>query len=188
MKILQFVTPAFLALAIGIPSWSAEIDTKGLRNFHQVNENIYRGGQPSAEGWQKLAKLGIKTVIDLRRPTEHDTIEEERLVKAAGMRYVNVPMRGIWAPTEEQVSKVLALLNSKEAGPVFVHCKRGADRTGTIIACYRMGRDGWNNEKAAKVAKSLGMRWTQIGMKQYISSYKPPVQNAANTAAAGATP
>ncbi len=163
---------AILALALSLPVWAAGPGVAGVPNFHQVNENVYRGGQPSADGWPSLAKLGVKTVIDLRRPDEHSTAEEARAVEAAGMKYVNVPMKGVVAPSEDQVTKVLTLLlNSPD--PVFVHCKRGADRTGTIIACYRMAHDRWNNKQALSEAKSLGMAWTQFGLKSYIKSFQP---------------
>ena len=177
-------TPAVLAMAIAIPSWSANLQVSGVPNFHQVNEKVFRGGQPTDEGLGSLAKLGIKTIVDLRRPNEHSTGDEERIVKSLGMRYVNVPMNGIVAPTEEQVVRVLALLNDTEGGPVFVHCRRGADRTGTVLACYRMGHDRWDNKKAFKEAKELGMSWMEVGMKRYILAYQP----AAGVVAATATP
>jgi tyrosine-protein phosphatase SIW14 len=164
-----------LSLAlIAIPAFSANLQVSGVPNFHQVNDRIYRGGQPSNEAWQGLAKLGVKTVIDLRREDEHPTVAEARAVEAAGMRYVNIPMKGIVAPTDEQITKVLALF---ESGPVFVHCRRGADRTGTVVACYRMRHDGWDNHKAFKEAKTLGMSWMEFGMKQYIMAYRAPVDH-----------
>ena len=115
--------------------------------------------------------MGVKTVIDLRREDEHSTAEEAKAVAAAGMIYVNVPMKGVVSPTDEQISKVLALLDSPD--PVFVHCKRGADRTGTVIACYRMAHDSWQNQQALREAKSLGMAFTQVGLKRYITSFQP---------------
>ena len=172
MKILQYSTISTVLIAM--PALAADLQVSGIPNFHQVNESIYRGGQPSNQAWPGLAKLGVKTVIDLRRVKEHDTGAEARAVEAAGMRYVNIPMNGIVAPTSEQVVKVLGLLDS---GPVFVHCRRGADRTGTVIACYRMRHDGWNNETAFKEAKSLGMSWVEFGMKQYIMAYRTPADH-----------
>ena len=175
-----------LALVLSIPAWAAGLEVTGVPNFHQVNENVYRGGQPSADGWPSLAKLGVKTVIDLRRADEHSTEEEAKAVEAAGMKYVNVPMKGVVAPSEDQVSKVLSLLlNSPD--PVFVHCKRGADRTGTIIACYRMTHDRWNNKQAFSEAKALGMAWTQFGLKSYIKSFQPNAR-ALTISTAPATP
>jgi tyrosine-protein phosphatase SIW14 len=140
-------------------------------NFHQVNEHIYRGGQPGPEAWQSLAKMGVKTVIDLRREDEHSTAAEAQAVAAAGMKYLNVPMKGVVAPTNEQIAKVLAVLNSQE--PVFVHCKRGADRTGTVIACYRIAHDRWQQGQALQEAKSFGMGSVQFGLKHYIKAFQP---------------
>jgi hypothetical protein len=57
-------------LAIGtliIPFALAAAQPVGVPNFHQVSERIYRGAQPTTEGFQELAKMGIKTVVDLRR-------------------------------------------------------------------------------------------------------------------------
>jgi tyrosine-protein phosphatase SIW14 len=173
MKALRYST---LPLAlIAIPAFSADLHVSGIPNFHQVNDHIYRGGQPSNEAWPGLAQLGVKTVIDLRRENEHQTRAEARAVEAAGMRYVNVPMNGIVAPTDAQISKVLGMF---ESGPVFVHCRRGADRTGTVVACYRMRHDGWDNQKAFKEAKSLGMSWMEVGMKRYIMAYRTPADHA----------
>jgi len=115
--------------------------------------------------------MGIKTVIDLRREDEHSTAAEAQAVAAAGMNYVNVPMKGVVAPTNEQIAKLLALLDSSE--PVFVHCKRGADRTGTVIACYRIAHDRWQHQLALQEAKSFGMGLVQVGLKHYIMAFQP---------------
>jgi tyrosine-protein phosphatase SIW14 len=174
--IFVFLTP--LAL---LPAWAANDSAPGVPNFHKVNEQVYRGGQPKDQGWASLAHLGVKTVVDLRRPGEHSTSHEAEEVEAAGMRYFNVPMHGVVAPSEEQVDRVLAFLNSSTEAPVFVHCKRGADRTGTVIACYRIEHDGWDNQRALKEAKSYGMSWLQIGMKHYVMDFHAPTVQAAGT-------
>jgi len=162
---------AALALSFSIVAWPALAETPAIPNFHQVNEHIYRGGQPAPGAWQSLAKMGVKTVIDLRREDEHSTTVEAQAVAAAGMTYFNVPMKGFVAPTNEQIAKVLALLNSQE--PVFVHCKRGADRTGAVIACYRIALDRWQHQQALHEAKSYGMAMLQLGLKHYIMAFQP---------------
>jgi tyrosine-protein phosphatase SIW14 len=172
---------AVFALALSLPASPAHVETPGkvqsivevpgIPNFHQVNEHVFRGGQPAAEAWPSLAKLGVKTVIDLRREDEHSTAAEAQAVSAVGMSYFNVPMKGVVAPTSEQIAKALALLNSQD--PVFVHCKRGADRTGAVIACYRIGHDRWERKQALNEAKSLGMAWDQLGLKHYIMMFQP---------------
>lgn len=162
---------AAFALLLAVSAFPAFAGDPALPNFHQVNDRIYRGGQPEAQAWPTLAKMGIKTVIDLRREDEHSTAAEAQAVAAAGMRYVNIPMKGVVAPTNDQIAKVLALMDSQE--PVFVHCKRGADRTGTVIACYRISHDRWQRDQAMHEAKSLGMGMMQVGLKRYIMEFQP---------------
>jgi protein tyrosine/serine phosphatase len=143
---------------------------EALPNFHQVNEHLYRGAQPE-KGWiEKLRALKIKTVINLRGADE-GTSAEETEAKAAGLRYFSVPLPGLSRPKDEQVEKILAIINDSQNWPVFVHCHHGEDRTGTIIAVYRITHDGWTSEQAKKEAKSYGMSRFQFGMKDYISDY-----------------
>ena len=171
---LQLLTPLALAF-LSSPAFGAEaqVQALGVPNFHQVNDHIFRGAQPTAQSWDSLAKLGVKVVVDLRRENEdgeHSTAAEAKAVQAAGMRYVNVPMNGIVAPQEADIAKVLNLLNGPD--PVFVHCRLGKDRTGTVIACYRISHDLWKNKKALDEAKAIGLHWVEVGMKSYISSFR----------------
>lgn len=160
-----------LALCLSIAAGTAMAGSVAIPNFHQVNDHVYRGGQPAPEAWPGLANMGVKTVIDLRREDEHSTAAEAAAVAAAGMKYINVPMKGVVAPTNEQINTVLAALNSE--GPVFVHCKRGADRTGAVIACYRIQHDRWARQQALEEAKSFGMGSLQLGLKHYVMSFQP---------------
>jgi tyrosine-protein phosphatase SIW14 len=163
-------------------------DVTGVGNFHQVNPQVYRGAQPTDEGFKNLAHAGIATVIDLREPGDRSD-REARVVKAAGMRYVSVPMKGLSAPAPEDVDKILTLLNDPSAGPVFVHCRRGADRTGTVLACYRIAHDGWENRKALAEARSLGMSWIERAMQSYVLHYAAgpaPAKSVASPAIATA--
>jgi protein tyrosine phosphatase (PTP) superfamily phosphohydrolase (DUF442 family) len=116
----------------------------------------------------RLERLGVKTVIDLRQQGEHSVKAEQRVVEAASMDYFSVPMKGFVAPTDESISKVLAVLQSSDAGPVFVHCRQGVDWTGAVIACYRIAHDGWRNQAALDEAKSYGMHRVEVGLKRYV--------------------
>jgi uncharacterized protein (TIGR01244 family) len=168
---------AFLGLltftALTFPARSAGIAAPGIPNFHKVDDRIYRGAQPNPQAWESLAQLGVKTVIDLRPSSEHSCKDEKQLVEAAGMQYVNVPLKGLVAPSNKSISKVLSLVDDSD-GPVFVHCRRGADRTGTVVACYRITHDGWTNQKALREAASYGMSWLEFGMHRYVLGFHPP--------------
>jgi uncharacterized protein (TIGR01244 family) len=167
---------------------AADSAISGVPNFHRVNATIYRGGQPTAQDWSSLRQLGVKTVIDLRRDGEHSVKAEQEAVEAAGMHYINVPLKGIVAPSDENISKVLALLQSSEDGPVFVHCRRGVDRTGAVIACYRISHDGWGSRTALDEAKSYGMHWAEFGLKRYVLRFSaPPRMVAAEPSSEGAS-
>ncbi len=185
MKLSASFLPLLAACLISIPAFAANIEAPGVPNFDAVNDHIYRGAQPTDEGFKTLAKLGVKTVIDLRREGEtggHSIKEEQSAVEAAGMRYVSVPMAGLVAPSDQDVRKVLDILESGE--PVFVHCRKGKDRTGTVIACYRIEHDGWTNKEAMKEAKDHGIHFIEFGMKRYISNYKAQSEKAAGKASA----
>jgi len=155
---------------IGLPVLAGS-SVQGIQNFWQVDDHVYRGAQPSDQGFQNLAKLGVKTVIDLREADGRSKVEE-KVVTAAGMRYVNVPMTGLTPPTTEQMTKILTLLQDGSSGPVFVHCKRGADRTGAVIAVYRIQHDQWENRRALSEAMSRGMGWLQLPRQRYVLGYQ----------------
>ena len=157
-----------------IPGALAE-DLPGVHNFHQVNAYVYRGAQPTEEGFANLAKLGVRTILDLRESGKRSK-QEEKTVRKAGMNYISIPMRGLQAPSRDDIAKALALLGDKETGPVFVHCRRGADRTGTVIACYRITHDQWDGRKALEEARANGMRWIERSMQSFILGYRAPVQ------------
>jgi len=170
-QLASFLITILALLAINAAAQEqAEPRYAELPNFHQVNAKLYRGGQPKDGGMQKLSSLGIKTVIDLRDDDDREQ-REEKEAKAAGLRFFNVPMSNKSAPSDAQVERILSLINEPENQPVFVHCHRGADRTGTVIAVYRISHDGWTSEQAKSEAKHYGMGFWQLWMKDYISDY-----------------
>jgi protein tyrosine/serine phosphatase len=147
---------------------------KGLPNFHAVNEHIYRGGQPTDLGLQALRAMGVRTVLDLRPGAERSAHEQE-LLQSLGIRYVNIPMPSLGAPNDESINKALTVLGSDAGWPVFVHCQRGADRTGTVVACYRMAAECWTPQRALEEAVRLGLEPFQTAKKHYILNWEHPL-------------
>jgi tyrosine-protein phosphatase SIW14 len=143
---------------------------KELPNFHKVSDRLYRGGQPLAGGIKKLSELGIKTIINLRGEDEN-TRAEQKEAEAAGLHYFSVALAGLSRPDDRQVARALEIIDDPENGPVFLHCKRGSDRTGTVVAIYRITHENWTAERAKSEAKEYGLSWMEFGMKDYISDY-----------------
>lgn len=144
--------------------------SKDLPNLYKVNAELYRGGQPTEAGVAELKRLGIKTIIDLR-DNDGRARNEEVWAKAAGLRFVNIPLSNLFGPADKTVATVVEQINRAENQPVFLHCKRGSDRTGTIVAVYRMTHDGWTGDEAYAEAKKFGFGWWQLFMKDYINDY-----------------
>ncbi len=125
-------------------NWAAKVELAGLPNLHRVTDNIYRCAQPTAAGMRNAEKRGIKTVISLRAfHTDRDEID------SAKMKRERISFN-TWHPEEEDVLEFLKLVTNTNGGPYLVHCLHGADRTGTMIAIYRMAVQGWAKEEAIK--------------------------------------
>jgi tyrosine-protein phosphatase SIW14 len=154
---------------------------KDLPNFHRVNDTLYRGGQPTAAGLKTLRQRGIKTIINLRDDDDRARAEEAQAV-AEGFRYFNLPLGRYGRPDEDRVAAILSIVNASDKQPVFVHCHRGSDRTGTIIAIYRIDHDGWTSEQAKEEAKQFGLGFWQTQMKDYVGDYyRRKVSQSKNT-------
>jgi tyrosine-protein phosphatase SIW14 len=183
MPSLTSVCNRVLTIALAWPVFAGS-SVPGIENFQQVDSHVYRGAQPTEEGLKYLANIGVKTVIDLRE-TDGRSRKEEQAVTAAGMKYVNVPMTGLTPPTEAEISRILNILENDVAGAVFVHCKRGADRTGTVIASYRIDHDGWDNARALSEAKAQGMSFFQLPRQEYIRTFQAQKLEAKHAVASG---
>jgi tyrosine-protein phosphatase SIW14 len=164
------LTRSLLAILVFSLPALAKPSVEGIGNFYQVDEHVYRGAQPTPEGFKYLAKLGVKTVLDLRESGGRSA-EEAQLVTALGMHYVNIPMTGLTAPTDAETKRILALLEDANSGGVFVHCMRGADRTGAVIAAYRIDYHHWDSPRALKEAMSCGMSFFQLPRQSYIRNF-----------------
>lgn len=156
LRILQKILLIFLFVAtVTLSGFSAEQlmpmkDLPGLNNFAKISEILYRGAQPEAPGFAELKKMGVKTVISLR--ANHGDIG---LMKGLGLQYIRIPIN-IWNMEDEDVVKFLKVVTDPKNQPVFVHCQHGSDRTGTMVAIYRIYVQGWTLEEAMKELPAFG--------------------------------
>lgn len=129
-----------------------KISTPGISNFGEVTPLLYRGAQPSQDGFNSLKKLGVDIVVDLR---DGNRDGEAKTVKGLGMKYVSIPSQ-CYAPNDDIFARFLAVVRENPGKKVFVHCKLGKDRTGMAIASYRMAKQGWSADEAMKEMQSFG--------------------------------
>ncbi len=135
-----------------------------LPNFGAVTADLLRGGQPTAEGFRILAAAGVRVVINLRLETFPDAAERT-LVESLGMRYVSIPMHGLLAPTHAALATFLAELCAHRGERVFVHCRRGAERTGVAVAAVRIAFHGW--QPADAIAEMLRFGYRRLLFPHY---------------------
>jgi protein tyrosine phosphatase (PTP) superfamily phosphohydrolase (DUF442 family) len=147
---------------------------ESLTRFARVDERLYRGGQPDAGEFARLRELGVRTVISLR--SESAGSAEKQIVESLGMSFVHIPVTmhafGLSGdvPTAA-VKRFFEVVDDPSSGTVFVHCRRGADRTGTFVALYRIARQGWSPEKAYDEARASGMRWWHYSVRGLLRGF-----------------
>ena len=130
--------------AVAEKKWAQRLELVGVPNLHKVSQQLYRGAQPSAEGMRELKKLGIKTIVNLR--SFHSDRDE---IGDTGLGYEHIFMK-TWHPESKEVVRFLKIVTDPNQAPVFLHCQRGADRTGTMCAIYRVAVQGWSKAEAIK--------------------------------------
>jgi protein tyrosine phosphatase (PTP) superfamily phosphohydrolase (DUF442 family) len=167
--------PSVLGQAPQAPAVRAKVP--GLPNFARVSEQLSRGAQPDAGGFEELKKLGVDIVVNLRH--EPDEIAWERaLVQTQGLEYVSIPWRGRNTPDTALIAKFLELLRANPDKQVFVHCQRGAERTGVMVACYRMSAESWTADQALKEMDVFGFRGWRFGhLKKVVRDFPSLLAN-----------
>jgi protein tyrosine/serine phosphatase len=138
----------------------------GLENVGRVTPDIFRGSQPAKSGYATLKKMGIRTVINLRT-----SMSEKKNVEAAGMRSIEIPLSTFNNGDREKVDRVVALLSDPANRPVFVHCRQGRDRTGIVVAAYRMKVQGWTLAAAESEMNSFEFNDVWVNLRRFLHRY-----------------
>jgi tyrosine-protein phosphatase SIW14 len=161
---------------------AADVSAVTIKNFGQMDERFFRGGQPKENDYSQLAALGIKTVIDLQNePKAYEKLN----VEALGMKYVNIPMSDKDYPEIAKVEQFLKLVDDPTTGKFYVHCAGGRHRTGVMGAVYRFNHYNWNYDQVYAEMKKYDYysRWGHGDMKKFVKDYSVnfPVKSAVAT-------
>ncbi len=170
--------------APGLAIASVSLSDSEIDNFARVSPGITRGAQPSEKALTQMAKEGVKTIVDLRM-NGTGTENEEAVTRHLGMKYVHIPMT-LLTPNAQQVSQFLDVVNTPANLPVFVHCRQGADRTGTLVAIYRRVVQGWDFDKSYAEMREHHFKPFLLGMKDLVKNCDKQSFGQVSSAAAAA--
>jgi len=161
--------PGIARASFGAPAEKLKLD--GVPNAGKISDALMRGAQPSEQGLAELKKLGVTTVVDLRG-NRGPVTRERAEVEALGMRFVGIPVNGWSAPSNAQVAEFLKLFQEDPKQKIFVHCYFGQDRSGVMVAAYRIAQQNWTAEQAMAEMYSFGFHnHLYPSMKSYVRRF-----------------
>jgi protein tyrosine/serine phosphatase len=148
-----------------------------VKNFAEVSPTLYRGGRPDGDLLADMKHQGVKTDINLMGAIPgFDTaliLLEQHQAENAGLKFVNVkvPMTGtIPQAIADQFFKTVL---DPAHQPCYVHCMYGRDRTGVMVALYRMRVDGYTGQQALTEAEKFGYLPTRFpALTKFLLAYK----------------
>lgn len=150
-------------------------------NFATVDPGIYRGGQPSDEAMSLLSKEKFKTIISLQNPgfpQERGAIAHEKeQAKSLGIEWLNIPLPVKGDPPMDMVNQLLKLAHDPNHQPIYIHCTHGRDRTGTMVAAYRITYDGYSGQQALTEMQGFGFKKENYpDFAKFVLNYHPLVK------------
>ena len=129
--------------------WAQKINLPGLVNFYKVDNELFRSEQPDHEQLIKLDSLGVKTILNLRH-----THNDKHYAHGTNLVLHQISIN-TWTISYDDIVSALKCIKSAKK-PVLIHCLHGSDRTGCIVAAYRITVNGWTKEEAIREFKEGG--------------------------------
>lgn len=123
--------------------WAQPIIGTDLHNLYKVSDDVYRSSQPDEEDFPILSQLGIRSILNLRHYHE-DEDEDEVEGAEFNLQRLKLDATGI---KDDDLAKAMLIIDALPK-PILVHCWHGSDRTGAVIATYRMVFQNWSKKKA----------------------------------------
>lgn len=146
-------------------NWATPVAGTVVENLYRVEPDLLRSAQPSVAGFRQLAALGVKSVLDLRKGDG-----DAGTARGTSLRLLQVPMTA-WSLSDKGVVQALRILTDVKNRPILVHCQHGADRTGAILALYRVVVQGWSKQDALREMNEGGFHHSSFfrNLDEYVS-------------------
>jgi len=138
----------------------------GLPNFARISPALYRGGQPTREGFERLKQMGVRTIVDLRGQIHREPLE------GLDLKYVHVPS-DVAHPDEQKIAQFLRIVGDPANQPVFVHGTLGAHRTGCYVAAYRIVEQRWSARDAELEMRRFHFSPYWKGITDFLNALDP---------------
>lgn len=155
MKTTVLLLAATVASA-GCSSAPKPVAVPAVANAASPAPGVVSAGRLASVDIPRLREAGIREVIDLTPDAETPDFDESAAVRAAGLRYSNLPLRGAVDLTRENVLAFDALLRASKR-PLLVHCA-SSNRVGAMAALRAAWVDGRNVEDAIRIGKAWGLK------------------------------
>jgi tyrosine-protein phosphatase SIW14 len=145
--------------------WAQPVASTVLKNWYVVTPDLYRSEQPDRKGFEEVRAQGIRSIVNLR-----GNHSDDMLVQGLGFNAITVPMTADGFSEEDIVKALQAIKDAPK--PVLVHCQHGADRTGVVIAMYRVVFQSWSKEDAIAELKGggFGFHWYYFNIPSFIKN------------------
>jgi hypothetical protein len=147
-------------------TWAQVVNpAQGLQNFYQVDSGVYRAQQPATDALQQLQAgqlltptgQAFATIVSLRTTPS----DQPLLAPNSQTRLIELPL-DTWSVSDAQILQFLTLATDPKRQPLLVHCRHGADRTGTMVAAYRVVVQGWSKDEALAEMQEGGFGYHPI--------------------------
>jgi protein tyrosine phosphatase (PTP) superfamily phosphohydrolase (DUF442 family) len=150
--------------AVRPADWATPVEGTSIKNLYRIENGLYRGSQPTAAGFRELQALGVRTVLDLAGGKG-----DAALVSGDSLKLVHIPMSATGLH-DDRVLEALRVMADPDNRPLMVHCRQGADRTGAMVALYRVVVQGWSKQKALLEMKEGGFHHSElwVNMDYYV--------------------
>ena len=171
--LIKLVLVLVAVAAFGARAASAQQVTKptvpGAMNFAKLETTVACGGATTPEAVPEIKKLGFKSIINLRQPTEAgaNIDAEAAAAKTTGINFFSIPFNTA-APDPKVADTFLATISAPGNQPAYIHCA-SANRASAMWMIKRLVVDNWDADRASQEAAALGL--TNAALKQFALDY-----------------